>query len=206
MLCGPTHGARELRAVALHAGGASLGCNGPSKWWSEAMGRSGCGDWSRSTFRGRCRSWISGMRQPHLWEVARVVYGRSTPEGIAWARQACSWLVHGEIETLVTFIEALPPVAPPPGQTRSVPEQAVGNFTTNAQRMRYPHFRAQGMHVGSGMAEAACKTVVSTRAKRAGMRLPSKGVRRPFAFAHRCSQSHLRCLLARSLCCPVLIS
>ncbi|GAC1355611.1 MAG: hypothetical protein NVSMB38_36120 [Ktedonobacteraceae bacterium] len=35
--------------------------------------------------------------------------------------------------------------------------------------MRYPAFRAQGMHVGRGSAEAACKTVVSTRAKRTGM-------------------------------------
>jgi hypothetical protein len=114
--------------------------------------------------------------QEHVWEVAQVVYGRSTPEGIAWAKQGCSWLVHGEIEALVTSIEALPPVAPPPGQTHSVPEQAVGYFTTNAERMRYPHFRAQGMHVGSGMAEAACKTVVSTRAKRAGMRWTPEGL------------------------------
>lgn len=114
--------------------------------------------------------------QEHVWEVAQAVYGRSTPEGVAWAKQGCLWLVHGEIETLVTSIEALPPVAPPPGQSRSVPEQAVGYFTTNAQRMRYPHFRAQGMHVGSGMAEAACKTVVSTRAKRAGMRWTPEGL------------------------------
>jgi hypothetical protein len=114
--------------------------------------------------------------QEHVWEVAQAVYGRSTPEGIAWAKQGCSWLVHGQIEALVTSIAALPPIAPPPGQSRSVPEQAVGYFTTNAERMRYPHFRAQGMHVGSGMAEAACKTVVSTRAKRAGMRWTPEGL------------------------------
>jgi hypothetical protein len=32
------------------------------------------------------------------------------------------------------------------------------------------------MHVGSGIAEAACKTVVSTRAKRAGMRWTPEGL------------------------------
>ena len=42
--------------------------------------------------------------------------------------------------------------------------------------MRYPAFRAQGMHVGSGIVEAACKTVVSTRAKRAGMRWTPEGL------------------------------
>ena len=42
--------------------------------------------------------------------------------------------------------------------------------------MRYPAFRTQGMHVGSGIAEAACKTVVSTRAKRSGMRWTPDGL------------------------------
>ena len=57
-----------------------------------------------------------------------------------------------------------------------MPEKAVDYFTTNAQRMRYPSFRAQGMHVGSGIAEAACKTVVDTRAKRTGMRWTPDGL------------------------------
>ena len=42
--------------------------------------------------------------------------------------------------------------------------------------MRYPLFRAQGMHIGSGIAEAACKTIVSTRAKRCGMRWTPEGL------------------------------
>ncbi|HLZ61792.1 MAG TPA: hypothetical protein VKR06_33030 [Ktedonosporobacter sp.] len=37
-------------------------------------------------------------------------------------------------------------------------------------------FRAQGMHLGSGIAEAACKTIVSTRAKRSGMRWTPEGL------------------------------
>ena len=42
--------------------------------------------------------------------------------------------------------------------------------------MRYPVFRAQGMHLGSGEALAACKTIVSTRAKRSGMRWTPEGI------------------------------
>lgn len=114
--------------------------------------------------------------QEHVWEVAHAVFGRTTPAGVAWAKQGCSWLVQGQIEELVQAIAALPPVAPPPGQTKSIPEQAIGYFSTNAQRMRYPAFRAQGMQIGSGVAEAACKTVVSTRAKRAGMRWTPEGL------------------------------
>jgi len=112
----------------------------------------------------------------HVWEVAHAVFGRGTAAGTVWATQACSLLEQGQSEALVSAIEALPPIAPEPGQARSCPERAVDYFTTNAARMRYPVFRAQGMHLGSGIAEAACKTIVSTRAKRSGMRWTPEGI------------------------------
>ena len=108
--------------------------------------------------------------QEHVWQVARAVYGPQTEAAAAWAKNACDLLVYGKIEELVAAIAVLPPIAPNPGESRSVPEKAVDYFTSNAERMRYPTFRAQGMHVGSGIAEAACKTVVATRLKRSGMR------------------------------------
>lgn len=112
----------------------------------------------------------------HVWEVAAAVFGRTTSEGVTWATRACDWLAHGQIDRVVHAIAALPAVAPPPGQSKSVPEQAIGYFTGNARRMQYPAFRAQGMHIGSGIAEATCKTVVSTRTKRSGMRWTPQGL------------------------------
>jgi hypothetical protein len=114
--------------------------------------------------------------QEHVWDVAHAVFGRTTQKGISWAKDACDLLVHGKIEDLVTEICKLPAIAPPPGKSKSIPQQAVGYFTTNAERMRYPAFRAQGMHVGSGIAEAACKTVVTTRCKQTGMRWTPNGL------------------------------
>jgi len=112
----------------------------------------------------------------HVWDVAHAVFGPGTAAGTAWATHACSLLEQGHSEALISAISALPPIPPEPGQARSCPERAVDYFTTNAQRMRYPVFRAQGMHVGSGIAEAACKTIVSTRAKRSGMRWTPEGI------------------------------
>lgn len=112
----------------------------------------------------------------HVWDIAHAVFGRATPQGVSWAKHACDLLVHGKIEDLVALIGELPPIAPPPGKSKSVPEQALGYFSTNAERMRYPTFRAQGMHVGSGIAEAACKTVVTTRFKQTGMRWTPGGL------------------------------
>jgi hypothetical protein len=112
----------------------------------------------------------------HVWDVAHAVFGRATPQGVSWATQACDLLEQGQIEELVTAIRALPPIAPEPDASRSVPEIEADYFTINACRMRYPGFRAQGLQVGSGIAEAAGKTVVSTRAKRSGMRWTPAGL------------------------------
>ena len=42
-------------------------------------------------------------------------------------------------------------------------------FERNAERMRYPAFRRQHLFVGSGVIEAACKTVIGSRLKQSGM-------------------------------------
>ena len=48
-------------------------------------------------------------------------------------------------------------------------DNAIRYFEGNAERMRYPEYRAQGLFVGSGVIEAGCKTVVGARLKRSGM-------------------------------------
>ncbi len=112
----------------------------------------------------------------HLWNVANAVYGSGTPQGAIWAKLADDLLSHGKIEELVERIEQLPGIQALPSTSRSIPEIEADYFLSNAQRMRYPAFRAKGMHIGSGIAEAACKTVVSTRAKRSGMRWTPDGL------------------------------
>ncbi len=42
-------------------------------------------------------------------------------------------------------------------------------FATNATRMNYPSFSKQHLFVGSGVIEAACKTVIGHRLKQSGM-------------------------------------
>jgi hypothetical protein len=112
----------------------------------------------------------------HVWKVARAVFGPNTPQASAWAEHACSLLVEGKIEDLVEEIVLFPPMPPEPGAFRSVPDSERDDFIRNAGRMRYPAFRAQGIHVGSGIAEAGGKTLVSTRAKRTGMRWTPEGL------------------------------
>ena len=69
-------------------------------------------------------------------------------------------------------------------RTRATTTEAVealrlarGYCRSNAGRMAYPTFRAQGLPVGSGAVESAAKHVVQQRMKRAGMRWGDDGGR-----------------------------
>jgi hypothetical protein len=48
-------------------------------------------------------------------------------------------------------------------------------FRKNRHRMRYAGYRSQNLPVGSGVVEAACKTLVTQRMKRSGMRWRPEG-------------------------------
>jgi hypothetical protein len=48
-------------------------------------------------------------------------------------------------------------------------------FGNNVHRMEYPEYQAEGWHIGSGVVESACKTVVGQRLKGPGMRWGEEG-------------------------------
>jgi hypothetical protein len=48
-------------------------------------------------------------------------------------------------------------------------------FRRNRHRMRYAELAAKGYPIGSGVVEAACKTLVTQRLKRSGMRWRHEG-------------------------------
>jgi len=53
--------------------------------------------------------------------------------------------------------------------------QGLGYFRGNRHRMRYAQAKARGLPIGSGIVEAACKTLVTERLKRSGMRWGLRG-------------------------------
>lgn len=108
----------------------------------------------------------------HLWTVAKALHGEGTAAAAAWVRAAESdlWEV-GPLPVLQRLQAAVPPT-PEAAEVLRV-ERAY--FTTNAARMRYPEFRAQGLPVGSGAIESAARYLVQQRLKGAGMRWSEAG-------------------------------
>jgi hypothetical protein len=98
----------------------------------------------------------------HLGDVAKALYGPGSDLAHHWASQRGEELDQGQIDAL---LEALRLHAPSHEQAR----QCLEYVQRNRHRMRYPDFRAQGLCVASGVVEAGCKLVVTTRLKRAGM-------------------------------------
>jgi hypothetical protein len=49
-------------------------------------------------------------------------------------------------------------------------------FEKNRDRMRYGEFRAKSCFIGSGVVEAACKTLVAQRLKGSGMHWSEEGL------------------------------
>lgn len=103
----------------------------------------------------------------HLWAVGKALFGESTAQATAWvkAAEADLWEI-GPLPVLQRLKAAVPPTP----EAAEVLRVERGYFTSNAPRMRYPQFRAQGLPVGSGAVESAARHLVQHRLKGPGMR------------------------------------
>ena len=69
---------------------------------------------------------------------------------------------------------------------RQAIHKALSYFREHRHRMRYGALRAQHLPIGSGVVEAACKTLVSQRLKRSGMRWRTAGGQAILTFRALC--------------------
>ena len=116
----------------------------------------------------------------HLYELRDLV----PPE------QLQDWLQRfeeGEIEEILTSLGA---------QKFSVAEDAellrqqIVYFENNAERMDYARLRSRGLFVGSGVVEAACRTVIAQRLKRSGMFWSLPGANQVLALRTNLKSGH----------------
>jgi hypothetical protein len=102
----------------------------------------------------------------HLWDLSAKLFPNDEPGRRRWMARPLHRLDRGRIEELVTILRDLHPANP---ELAKVVHNEADYFQRNAERMRYPAFRAQSLFVGSGVVEAGCKTVIGARLKRSGM-------------------------------------
>jgi hypothetical protein len=108
----------------------------------------------------------------HLSSIAKLLYGPGTPKAKAWSEVRSAELDAGDIEKITS---ALARLRPNTNALKDELRKASAYFHTNADRMRYNRFRAEGLFVGSGVVEAGCKTIIGRRLKQSGMRWTVRG-------------------------------
>ena len=102
----------------------------------------------------------------HVHELANLAARLLAGRRDEWLAARLAELDAGDIPALLTAGRALRFI----GSLARERDKALGYFKTNAHRMRYKHFRALGLFVGSGTVEAGCKHVIGQRLKLSGMR------------------------------------
>jgi hypothetical protein len=102
----------------------------------------------------------------HVWEMAAKLFVNDERARSQWASIGKYLLDQGQIEALALMLRHLLPDTEKLAQDL---DKDADYFVRNAQRMRYPEFRAQGLFAGSGVVEAGCRTVVGKRMKCSGM-------------------------------------
>jgi hypothetical protein len=102
----------------------------------------------------------------HLWGLSAKLFPTDERRRKLWATDSQKKLDAGKIELLVKGLRSWPAAST---EAAELLRGEADYFERNAERMRYPEFRRQILFVGSGVIEAACRTVVAKRLKQSGM-------------------------------------
>jgi len=108
-----------------------------------------------------------------LKDALDAAYGENSPAARAHFEKYCHRLRH-ELEGAERVIRALVYLRNKHPRRKRI-GQVLGYFRRNRHRMRYAELAAANLPIGSGVVEAACKTLVTQRMKRSGMRWRHEG-------------------------------
>jgi hypothetical protein len=120
----------------------------------------------------------------HLGAALGAAYGEGTPpyqERVETLRTVLRDDPHG-VDKVMGVLSRLRTRYP----RRQAIHKALAYFREHRHRMPYAHLRAQNLPIGSGVVEAACKTLVSQRLKRSGMRWRMAGGQAILTFRALC--------------------
>jgi hypothetical protein len=112
----------------------------------------------------------------YLTQAAAAIWRDNRDPREAWLEHRCSLLKHepGAIQTILQELESVD-CRKWPAERRQLLARSMGYFKNHQHQMQYARDQKAGMPIGSGVTEAACKTLVKQRLCRSGMRWKPKG-------------------------------
>lgn len=107
----------------------------------------------------------------HVGDVVDLIEDRNTPTGRKRRKRWVKLLLRGHLDSFLNQARAAMPA-----DKKAAAEKELAYFEKNRDRMRYREFRDKGYFIGSGVVEAACKTIVAQRLKGSGMHWSERGL------------------------------
>jgi hypothetical protein len=111
----------------------------------------------------------------YLWDTANALLGETHPQRTAWVRAYLEALLAGQIEAVITALEAEGKDPMCTVTQRQVIRRTVGYYRRNQPYMRYDEYLACGWPIGTGVVEGACRHLVKDRMEQSGMRWTTGG-------------------------------
>lgn len=108
----------------------------------------------------------------HVAALAKALYPHSAKKA---AHQRARWwdkLDQGNIETILAAARRRLKARP---EISDKAKTEINYLNNHKDKMRYAHFRDQGLFIGSGIIEAACRSVIGQRLKQSGMEWSLRG-------------------------------
>lgn len=108
----------------------------------------------------------------HIGALCTALFGHDKTRIEHFRERWIDWLWEGRVQAVID--EATPRISPNLGAPKDIQTQ-IGYFEKNKAYMQYAGFRQQGLFIGSGVVESACKHLVGDRLKKAGMEWTVQG-------------------------------
>ena len=118
----------------------------------------------------------------HLWQVANARFGVETDAGRVWMADQKNRLLVNQAALVITAVSEW---ETDNREHCDLKRRTVEYLREHLPRTQYQSFERQGYHIGSGVIESGCKTVVQARMKGAGMRWSANGAE---TMLHLCAQ------------------
>ena len=109
-----------------------------------------------------------------IWKLSECLFGNGR-EGKSWARKMLSWLKQGGVNRVLHSATAHRVKLGLEGKKVEQFRKAYNYLRKRMKHMKYNEYRRLGMPLGSGVTEAACKTIYTQRLKLSGQRWTRAG-------------------------------
>ena len=90
----------------------------------------------------------------YLWKTANEFYGQGSRKAKEWAEEKVEALKAGKQRSLKQALERMQPKT---AKQKEVLKDTKRYFRNHGSKRAYPRYKKRGFHVGSGVAEGACK-------------------------------------------------